>query len=452
MANTTTAADGRYTIGGLDTSSYRVEFNDLASGYVTEFYNDKRDLNLADFVSVFSGDTRPNINASLAVAGRIAGKITSASSGKPRNLILATAYEYREGQWVVSQSATSDSTGVYTIAGLAPGTHRVFFSNPDPFSPDVKEWYLNVPSLALAVDVSVTAGETTPNIDTAIGESGYIDGTVTAYDGATVADIAVTAYQYNPILATYQTISQTVTAADGLYLFTLLGGTYRIGFSDTLGQLLPEYYNDRASLEAAEDIPANAGGDPSSGIDAVLDAPETQGTIPLAAGWNLISLYLYPTDAALPAVFTSITGQYNLVYAHNGCQPAAPWSKYDPAAPPYANNLTVVSVKQGLWLRAAAPATLTVTGRPPTSTRITLCTGWNLIGYPSATARPVAEALAGIAGKYNLVQTYDASDIADPWKEYNPANPGAADLTTLQPWRGYWIRMTKAATLTVMNR
>jgi hypothetical protein len=452
VANATTAGDGSYTLSDLEPSSYRVEFNDPSGNYVTEFYNDKRDLNIADFISVFSDSTVPNINASLAAAGRIAGTITSAASGKPRNLILATAYEQRGDQWVISRSATSNSTGAYTISGLAPGIHRVYFSNPDPFAPDAKEWYINVPTLSLAADVTVAPGATTPNIDAAIGMRGDIDGLVTAFDGASVGDIAVTAYQYNPVLATYQTISQTVTSADGLYLFTLLGGTYRIGFSDPLGQLLPEFYNDRATLETADDVPAYANGEPTSGIDAVLDAPATTGNVPLPAGWNLISSYLHPTDALLPAVFASIAGQYNLVYAHDACQAATPWSKYDPAAPPYAINLAAVSVKQGLWLRTTAPATLAVTGRAPVSTQITLCTGWNLAGYPSATERPVAEALAGIAGKYSLVQAYDASDSTDPWKEYDPDNPAAADLLTLQPWRGYWIRMKQDATLTVANR
>ena len=369
-----TGPAGTYDIGDLPAGIYRARFQDPAGNYVPEYYNDKRDWFYATNFDVTDGQSTPNINASLAVAGKITGKITDATNGANKSGILATAWYDRGGTWISEGSATSATNGAYTIGGLPSGSYRVRFANPFyPTVPDEPEWYVNVPTLDLAADVPVTAGVTTPDINAALGMNGYIDGIVTAFDGATVADIAVTAHQYNPVLAAYQTISQTVTGADGVYLFTLLGGTYRIGFSDTLGQLLPEYYNDKASLASADNVPAYANGDPTSGIDAVLDAPVTTGNVSLPTGWNLISSYLYPMDPAPPAPFASITGNYNLVYAYNGCQPAAPWSKYDPAAPAYANNLAAVGIKQGLWLRMKTPATLTVTGRAPVRTQIALC-------------------------------------------------------------------------------
>jgi hypothetical protein len=451
----TTGATGAYDIGSLPTGIYRAKFEDPAGNYVLEYYNDKRDWFYATNFDVTDGQTTPSINASLAVGGKIAGTITSATDGSGKGSILATAWRFRDGAWASEGSALSATNGSYTVGGLPSGDYRLRFANPFyPTVPDEAEWHFNVRTRDLAVDVPVVAGATTSPINAAIGMNGYIDGVVTAFDGATVADIAVTAYQFNPFLLppAFQTISQTITGADGLYLFTLLGGVYRVGFSDTLGPLLPEYYNDKAALENGDNVPVSADGNPTSGIDAVLDAPVTSGEIPLEAGWNLVSSLLHPVNPALPSFLTGIAGSYSLVYANNGCQPAAPWSKYDPAAPAYANNLGALTVKQGWWVRMTSPATLAVSGRAPIRTQIALCTGWNLIGYPSATPRPVADALAGIAGKYNLVQAYVASDAADPWKEYNPANPGAADLTEMQPWRGYWIRMAQAATLTVENR
>jgi hypothetical protein len=81
----------------------------------------------------------------------------------------------------------------------------------------------------------------------------------------------------------------------------------------------------------------------------------------------------------------------------------------------------------------------------------TLSSGdWNLIGYPSAAAVALPDALAGIAGKYDLVYAYDAADTADQWKKFVPnAPPFVNDLTALGPGKGYWIRMTEAATLVV---
>jgi hypothetical protein len=91
-----------------------------------------------------------------------------------------------------------------------------------------------------------------------------------------------------------------------------------------------------------------------------------------------------------------------------------------------------------------------VTGTLPVSTTIPLCVGWNLISYPSAAPVPLPGALASIAGKYDLVYAYDAADLADPWKQYDPlAPPEINDLTEMGPKRGYWIRMTEATTLVV---
>lgn len=60
----------------------------------------------------------------------------------------------------------------------------------------------------------------------------------------------------------------------------------------------------------------------------------------------------------------SIAGQYNVIYAYNGCDSVAPWKKYDPAAPfPFLNDLTRLSVGQGVWLRTTSATLLPVTGR-----------------------------------------------------------------------------------------
>jgi hypothetical protein len=149
-------------------------------------------------------------------------------------------------------------------------------------------------------------------------------------------------------------------------------------------------------------------------------------------------------------VFSSIAGDYDLVYAYDACDAADPWKMYDPNAPPFINDLTDIDVKHGYWLRATVAITLNFAGQPPGPTSIPLCVGWNLIGYPSDEPVPLPNALTSIAGKYNLVYAYDASDAADPWKMYDPnAPPFINDLTSMGPGVGYWLRATQPATLVV---
>ena len=175
--------------------------------------------------------------------------------------------------------------------------------------------------------------------------------------------------------------------------------------------------------------------------------------LPLAPGWNLIAIPPVPFESfstAPSARLGPISGRYNLIYGYEGCDSADPWKKYNPTAPPPANDLTALDAFHGYWLRTTEATTLTVTGNWPGSVSVSLCPGWNLIGYPAKAPVRLPDALAGVAGKYDLVWAYVASDAADPWKKYNPSAPAPAnDLWEMGPGKGYWLRMTAAATLTV---
>ena len=164
----------------------------------------------------------------------------------------------------------------------------------------------------------------------------------------------------------------------------------------------------------------------------------------------MISIPLEPADPAPAEVLSSISGYYDQVFAYEGCTPEDPWLKYVPGGPDPFNTLTSMDARHGYWINITNPVTMSVSGSLPFSTSMDLCTGWNLIGYASWTERPITEVLAGIDGKYSLVYAYDASDVADPWKKYDPiAPPITNDLTTMQPWSGYWINMTESATLII---
>ncbi len=125
--------------------------------------------------------------------------------------------------------------------------------------------------------------------------------------------------------------------------------------------------------------------------------------------------------------------------AYNASDTTDPWKSYDPTLPMF-SDLDSLDEKTGFWIRMTANDTLTVTGSIPDSISIPLIGGWNLAGYPAAT-QPVADALSSINGSYVKVMMYNASDIADPWKSYDPTLPLFSDLKNIVPGFGYWIRM-----------
>lgn len=175
-------------------------------------------------------------------------------------------------------------------------------------------------------------------------------------------------------------------------------------------------------------------------------------TLTLLPGWNLLATPKQPPSTNPSAVFAPITGDYNVVYGYDGCNSAAPWQVFDPAAPPASNDLAAVTHKIGFWIQTSITTTLPLAGTiPPTST-IELCEGWNLIGLPMEQARPVRNALYSIEGRYSLVFGYDPADPADPWQIYDTAAPDwSNDLEMMLPGRGYWILATEDTTLTIAN-
>ena len=74
--------------------------------------------------------------------------------------------------------------------------------------------------------------------------------------------------------------------------------------------------------------------------------------------------------------------------------------------------------------------------------------GWNLFSYPVPESRPVAEALASVAGRYSTVYGYDGQDPANPWKVFSVDAPEwVNDLERLEFGRGYWINASEPITL-----
>ncbi len=82
---------------------------------------------------------------------------------------------------------------------------------------------------------------------------------------------------------------------------------------------------------------------------------------------------------------------------------------------------------------------------------IPLHTGWNLVSIPFITSnQTIDRVLDSIAGSYDLVQIYNASDPLDPWKSYSVHRPTVLnDFTKLDRKLGFWIHATRNCTLEV---
>ncbi len=191
-------------------------------------------------------------------------------------------------------------------------------------------------------------------------------------------------------------------------------------------------------------------GEASPPLELLAATPEV--SVPVLPAWNLLSISWTPGDPAPAAVLAPIAGAVlpRLRLRRLRCL-ADPWKLWDPAAPG-GYDLAAISPSIGFWLEGSAGTTLPEAGPEPVETAIPLCLGWNLVGFPASSPRPVAAALASIAGQYLRVFGFDPTDPEDPWEVYDPAVPAwANDLAELRPGRGYWIYATAATTLTISN-
>lgn len=219
----TTDASGDYSLL-VPAGSSKVFFNG-EGGLVGEYYNNKPDLASADGVAVTSGNTTANIDAQLATGGRIAGRVTDASTGDGIASATVTAYS-STGTFVAI--AITESNGDYEVDGNLPtGQYKVGFSGPPrelDGSPGYADaFYSNKGSLGNATLVSVTAPNTTPNINQELTPCDEVTGsTTTTTVSVTTTTLDGASECGDPVALTAGLVStgvgNTVSATDGLFV------------------------------------------------------------------------------------------------------------------------------------------------------------------------------------------------------------------------------------------
>jgi Carboxypeptidase regulatory-like domain len=262
FASAVTDGSGDYTVAGLDSGSYKVEFDGSALNYGRQFYKAQLSAQSANEVSVTAGQTLGGVDAALQPAGEIVGIVTDASTHAPVEAVEVTVYD-SEGN--VVEGSVTGVKGKYRVVGLAAGSYRVGFEAGSGYR---AQFYNGRGSLASADAVNVMSGETAGGIDAALQPSGQVSGTVTdASTGAALEQVGVTVYNGEG-----NAVGSGTTDASGKYAVTgLAAGSYKVEFDGRSLNYLSQFYNDRASLESADAI-SLAAGQTVGGVDAALQS------------------------------------------------------------------------------------------------------------------------------------------------------------------------------------
>lgn len=293
-----TKLDGTYLIRGLAAGVFRVGFFDWDYGiYAPEYYNNAANLASASDVRVGVATTVSGINAALSEYGHITGRVTGPDGVTPLEDIRVRAYVWDpvDKEWQTIGSAYTGSDGGYDLEGLTTGTYRVGFFDFENgnYAP---EYYNNVPAVASATDILVSAGSTTGGVDASLVQASRMAGKVTGPDGIVpLEDVEV--YAYLPDGGGgWRGVASTYTNSEGIYsIGGLVAGTYRVRFFDG-GNYAEQYFNNSTSLSAATDIPVGVSVT-VGGIDASLGiASRISGEVSDADGAGglddiLVSLY-----------------------------------------------------------------------------------------------------------------------------------------------------------------
>ncbi|NCC32362.1 MAG: carboxypeptidase regulatory-like domain-containing protein [Chloroflexia bacterium] len=284
-------SDGTFISRGLVPGSYKVGFEQ--SGYADVYYNAQASLEQATPLTLTGTTITPNVNAQMSRVseGAITGRVTNAE-GQGLHGVQIFAYSRITGFNVTS----TDEDGTYRIGGLPSGQYELEFRPSRTSEGYITQHYNNQSNRGNADLVTVTAPNTTSNINAVLARGARISGCISANDtGRGISNARV------EIRTTEGRFFESFSAdSTGSYRTTgLPPGTYQVAFtgrSASNASLRPGYARQEYAapmVVASTDIPD---------INAVLEPGGAfRGTVTDEQGNPLrgITAWAYTLDGSL---------------------------------------------------------------------------------------------------------------------------------------------------------
>ncbi|AJE02313.1 carboxypeptidase regulatory-like domain-containing protein [Geobacter pickeringii] len=255
---TVTDANGLYTISGLTSGDYKIQFSEYASGYLSKWFNNKAGMTCSDIVHVVQPEAKTGIDAALLKGGSISGKVTNLDTGTGLGSVMVFAEDTktRRGYGTITLP-----DGSYSLKGLPNGSFKIRFS----LWGYVSLWYSLPSDTDRPIPISITAPLELTGIDAAMTKGLSISGRVSDKStGAGIEGVYVSAYgQVGALEANY-----AFTDAAGVYTLTgLKRGPYAVLFSSP--GYVNEWYNSSRNRAKATSVLVAAA--ETTGIDASLE-------------------------------------------------------------------------------------------------------------------------------------------------------------------------------------
>jgi hypothetical protein len=159
----------------------------------------------------------------------------------------------------VDAGPKTDAAGYYA-ASARPGQYKIFFSASESAGGQyTAEFYNNKTTLPAADTVTVSADQTTPNIDAVLAPGtagGTIAGQVRDYQGNPVAGAGIQVFTLNGSNAMLVNVSSDTSGAFSLGGF--IPGSYKL-LTHVFWLGLEEWYSDKTAYATADTVTVTAG-------------------------------------------------------------------------------------------------------------------------------------------------------------------------------------------------
>jgi hypothetical protein len=184
----------------------------------------------------------------------------------------------------------------------------------------------------------------------------------------------------------------------------------------------------------------------------IITREQTYCNMTLEPGWNLISFPCISDDLGINEFFLGYNETFDTLRYYTPSDALDPWKSYNPNLPSWAvQDLSSLSREGGYWIYLENTTNYYINRTLTIPSIIPLQEGWNLIGYPSRTEKPINDTFDQIIPDFDYVYLYNASDQIDKWKEYtwNSTLAGVQDLNHSVMYYGYWVYMLESDDLVI---
>ncbi len=157
-------------------------------------------------------------------------------------------------------------------------------------------------------------------------------------------------------------------------------------------------------------------------------------TLPLAPGWNFISMPIDPEYRTIGTVLNNITPHVRIVWGYDNQNKR--WLKYNPHL--QGSTLDTLESGKGYWIYMDGSANLSITGFD-VFPAARLYPGWNLVGYNGTNNADAGPSLMSIQGRWNAIWCWDGGLWYGMHESF--AIPALIEqLTRMYRGKAYWIK------------